>query len=167
MYYIMEILLIVLIVLIVSYYNNVPVHEFFTEHLKKYSAPVYNNNCLTDKPYGSPGTNHMNKYWQHRVKNWAIEYSPERVRGDIDTVRSSNESYTIEKPAQILTHKDVGKNQPEKYQCLNHWLAKAPNFKGNRVYSSPNIVLEMVKTQGDFRHIKDIDIDDNYHTRSK
>ncbi len=138
----------------------------------------YTNGCLTTKPYGFPGTSNMNKYWSDRVKTWAIEYSPERIRGDINKVRSYD-PHTMESSAQVLeTSSDTGyyhnpelycKEHPDSPRCPNYWLAKEPGFQtyqGNKVYNSPDMSMPSM-IAGDFGHIKDTDIDDNYHTRSK
>lgn len=70
------------------------------------SGHQYSNLCLTDKPYGFPSHDNMYQYWKDRPKSWAVEYSEERVRGDIDTVRSNRQPDTVlngSHPASVPT----------------------------------------------------------------
>jgi len=99
-------------------------------------AHSYTNLCLTHKSYGFPGSAGAYNYWRDRPAQWAVEYSEERVRGDIDTVRSSKDpisSLAGSQPAPAggaavsprYYHNPVKycKESPNDYPCPNHWIS--------------------------------------------
>lgn len=90
----------------------------------------YNNTCLTKKSFGFPSHNNIYKYWKDRPKSWAIEYSEERVRGNIDQVRSSKSSengslipiaYCTVNPRYYHNPEQYCKKNSNQYPCPNHW----------------------------------------------
>ena len=138
----------------------------------------YKNMCLTKRPIGFPGSDNMNKYWKDRPKQWGVEYSDDRIRVDINKVRSSQSGKTkgsVPAPAQTLTveskyyHNPVQycKDHPDRYPCPNFWRADEKghsDFKGHVQSKSDDMYVPGL-VKGNFSHIKDSQIDDNYHVR--
>lgn len=138
----------------------------------------FTNTCVTKKPYGFPSHANMYNYWKDRPKSWAIEYSKERIRGNIDMVRSNNEisKATLGSlPATVSSssvHQEYYhdplqycKKNPSVYPCPNHWIPLQ-----ERVEYQEHVSGDMSKPvpsllKGDFGHVKDKDINDNYHMR--
>ena len=135
----------------------------------------YENACLTTKSYGFPGMQNMYNYWKDQPKHWAVEYSNERIRGDINKVKSS-ESKTKGIPAPSDTHSIAleyyhdpiayCKKYPDRYPCPNYWIAREAKagFKGNKNFVSDDMFVPGL-LEGNFGHVKDKDINDNYHSR--
>jgi len=137
----------------------------------------YTNECLTDKPYGFPSHQSTYLYWKDRPKSWAVEYSEERVRGDINKVRSNQEKDTIllgSQPAPVqgqgrgvdakYYHNADGycKQNPDHYPCPNHWRGGPhvrTHISGDMTKPVPGLLA------GHFGHVLDKDINDNYHIR--
>lgn len=147
-------------------------------HLPGWSAldlHGYTNTCLTKKPYGFPSHSNMYRYWRDRPKSWAVEYSEERVRGDINNVRSNQEPSSIlagSQPAPAAAggpslnyyHNPDGYclQYPDEYPCPNYWRG-GPHIRthisGDMSKPVPGLLA------GNFGHVLDKDINDNYHIR--
>lgn len=142
----------------------------------------YCNTCLSDKPYGFPSHQNVYRYWKDRPKSWQIEYSEERVRGNIDNVKSNTESTSVfagsqPAPSSLNSVKSdyyhdpvsyCAKN-PNVYPCPNNWISAniTKNFKGSKDFVSDNMYVSGL-LQGNYGHVKlvdDKDIDDNHHIR--
>lgn len=134
----------------------------------------YTNTCLTDKPYGFPSHSNMYNYWRDRPKAWAVEYSKERVRGDINTVRSNQQPLTLNGSAPATTvsssvdpkyyhnPNDYCKKNPSNYPCPNHWR----NGPHVRTHVSGDMSKPVPGLKHDIRApVMDKDINDNYHIR--
>jgi hypothetical protein len=117
----------------------------------------------------------MYRYWKDRPKSWATEYSEERIRGDIDKVRSNQEPDTVLSGSQPApaggssVHADYYHNpnryckeNPGKYPCPNHWQ-KGPHVRTHVSGDLSNPVPGLI--QGTYGHVHDKDINDNYHMR--
>jgi hypothetical protein len=144
----------------------------------------YTNNCLTKTPYGFPSHQGIYQYWKDRPKSWATEYSEERVRGNIDNVRSSEAQNTAHlgsehapAPAQngpdpryYHSGDNYCKENPNKYPCPNNWAENGhvrTHISGDMSKPVPGMI------QGVYGHVhakskityQDSEIDDNYHMR--
>jgi hypothetical protein len=100
------ILIIALMVLVLALFKPTIITEALTAMGMKSPPPTgrsepvpiglgYINTCLTKKPYGFPSHSHLYRYWKDRPKSWAVEFSEERVRGDINKVRSNQDPSSV------------------------------------------------------------------------
>lgn len=152
------------------------------EHLSSWSWKIlpwtsrsghgpYNNSCLTRKSYGFPSHQNTYNYWKNRPKSWATEYSVSRIRGDIDKVRSNRSNSSIlggSQPAPShlgSVHSDYYhdpvsycQKNPHYHPCPNNWIP------GKHSSPSPSAKMDVPGLlKGQWGHVKDRDIDDNYH----
>jgi len=174
---------IVAVILVMCIVNYTDVTEYFKIlgsgfGVPGWSAPDlhdYANMCLTEKPFGFPSHQNTYLYWKDRPKSWAVEYSEDRVRGDINKVRSNQEKDTILLGSQPLPvtgssvdaeyyHNADGycQRNPDHYPCPNHWNG-GPHLRthisGDMTKPVPGLLA------GQFGHVLDKDINDNYHIR--
>jgi hypothetical protein len=135
----------------------------------------YTNICLTEKPFGYPSHQNTYLYWKDRPKSWGVEYSEERVRGDINKVRSNQAEDTIllgSQPSSVTGssvnaeyyHNADGycQRNPDHYPCPNHWKG-GPHLRTHISGDMSNPVPGLLA--GQFGHVLDKDINDNYHIR--
>jgi hypothetical protein len=133
----------------------------------------YNNSCLTSKPYGSPGSEGPLSNWAEREKYMRQEYaSCSAYRcGDLSALKD-NEPIGVQNLRRIRVSSipeeyyhnpvDYCRAHPDSYPCPNHWLASpgepaADSRLDHKILPAP--------LQGLAKHIKDSQINDNYHTR--
>jgi len=150
--------------------------SIITEALTSFStAPelhAYTNSCVTKKPYGFPSHSGMYEYWKDRPKSWATEYSKERVRGNINNVRSYQAPDTILLGSQPSPVDPNTGPHPHYYHNADKFCkenpGKYPCAKGSHVRT--HISGDMSKPvpgllQGHYGHVLDKNINDNYHIR--
>lgn len=133
----------------------------------------YNNTCLTGRPYGSPGTQGPNDNWANRERYMQQEYAGcSKYRcGDLTNLRD-NEPEAVRKLRSIRdvsnipldyyhNPSDFCQANPGRFPCPNHWLGQTLTPADSRL---DHKILPTLK-QGLEKHIKDTQIDDNYHSR--
>ncbi len=157
--------IIIAIIIVIAIWWTQSIESFVAGH-------KYHNTCMTagEGPYGFPASQGLYKYWQDRPKSWAVEYSDERIVGNMDKVVSNRAPiYAAPVPADerpsvaseyYHNPVDYCKLHPNNYPCPNYWLVKP----GKVSVGSDNMSVDGLLT-GRFGHVQDRDIDDNYHTR--
>jgi hypothetical protein len=128
---------------------------------------------LTCKPYGFPSSEGPLNQWKNSEKWWALQYAPSQLQTRIETVQPYRQNNHMSgSPAVTGAISEVSDNyytdaerycrhNPTAYPCPNFWVAQ----RGERSQMlQPDKTYTWPLPNGNFGHIKDRQIDDNYNT---